>query len=208
MTKFSEDRVWAARRAKVLRSVDIFSSMEFAKFLAPGNRFEHSVRCPFHAGGRESRPSARIYPDSRRANGGRMYCFTCGKSWDPITFLKDFIGVGYGQALSQLESNFEVSRPTAEEIVNLDLDFYRPKRTLKGTELLQSDLDRVADGAIEQAKSKLSYVESRLRSKRCEYSVEKFRALGDVVDLLWDKCEKRDPTVSALVDKLLGKIRQ
>lgn len=49
-------------------------------------------RCPFH--GRDNKPSARIYRDTKTC-----YCWVCLKSWDVISFIQEKEGLGYREAL-------------------------------------------------------------------------------------------------------------
>lgn len=48
----------------------------------------YSICCPFH---NDRTPSMRVYPDSNDGVGS-CYCFACGKTWIPYTFIRDLKG--------------------------------------------------------------------------------------------------------------------
>lgn len=66
-----------------------------------GNRFV--APCPFH---QETKPSFNVTPD------GRFYCFGCQKSGDIFTFMMEYHGLSFRDALEQLaqEAGVDLSR--------------------------------------------------------------------------------------------------
>lgn len=56
---------------------------------------EEQISCPFH--GPDRSPSARHYPETNS-----IYCFTCKKSWDPVSFVMAKRGVRFKEAVNHL----------------------------------------------------------------------------------------------------------
>ena len=62
---------------------------------------EQQISCPFH--GSDSKPSARFYPESNS-----MYCFTCKKSWDVVSYVMEEKASSFRSALDLLVSRFNL----------------------------------------------------------------------------------------------------
>ena len=66
---------------------------------APRN---NKIRCPFHT---EKTASFTLFPNNS------YYCFGCGVSGDVITFTEKMFGIGFGQALTRLNTDFGLMLP-------------------------------------------------------------------------------------------------
>lgn len=75
----------------------------------------YSICCPFH---NDRTPSMRVYPDSDDGVGS-CYCFACGKTWIPYTFIRDLKG---------FSSRFEVAA-YVRDVYGVTLDFSVEKVT-------------------------------------------------------------------------------
>lgn len=205
--KYSKDQLFAARVQKVLDSVDIFDVLIEVGFLGSGEKYEHNVRCPFHGDGNETHPSGRIFPNSKVANSGVFYCFTCGQTWDPIKFVRDYTGVPYTKALEQLEGDFKISRPTIQEILNVDT--FQPKPlTAKYKELDLEELKKMEEAKFEKAAQKIDYLEKRLRAISKSVDTSMFRKLGEIADRIRGEVEERKPNCLDHLDAVLEKVRK
>lgn len=71
-------------------------------FTSLNHEVEQQISCPFH--GSDSKPSARYYPESNS-----MYCFTCKKSWDVISYVMDKKASSYRSSIELLISKFNLS---------------------------------------------------------------------------------------------------
>lgn len=61
------------------------------------NRYSQNYHCPFH--GEDKRPSASI-------SKGVFHCFTCGKTWDAIDFVKEYEKCSTSTAVRLLDTKF------------------------------------------------------------------------------------------------------
>ncbi len=74
------------------------------------------VSCPYHKGGQENKPSCgiRIYSDER-GSAGMVNCFTCHKTTDLATMVKDLLGDKYNE--DEVEARFGLQTALARETV-------------------------------------------------------------------------------------------
>lgn len=199
--------MFQARINKVLDSVNIFDVLVDVGFIAHHERHEHNVRCPFHGDGSEVHPSGRIYSDSKIASSGVYYCFTCGQTWDPIKFVRDYLGVPYPRALEHLETGFKVSKPTIQEILNTETRT-PPNPSAKFSELDLEEVRALEEKKFVKAEEKLDYLETKLRNNIEGFSTDTFRKLGEIVDRIrWD-LKMRRPAGIGNVDSLVEKVRK
>jgi hypothetical protein len=63
---------------------------------------EEQISCPFH--GPDRSPSARHYPETNS-----IYCFTCKKSWDPVSFVMSKRGIRFKEAVNHLAKKAGIS---------------------------------------------------------------------------------------------------
>jgi hypothetical protein len=66
-----------------------------------GEDREQQFSCDLHGDGSDSKPSARVYPDS-----ASFHCFACGRSRDVITLVREKEGIDFWPAIKKLESTY------------------------------------------------------------------------------------------------------
>ena len=66
-----------------------------------GDDREQQFACDLHGDGSDSKPSARVYPES-----ASFHCFACGRSRDAITLVREKEGVEFWQAVKMLETKY------------------------------------------------------------------------------------------------------
>ena len=64
-----------------------------------GEDREQQFSCDLHGDGSDTKPSARVYPES-----ASFHCFACGRSRDAITLVREKEGVEFWQAVKMLEA--------------------------------------------------------------------------------------------------------
>ena len=62
---------------------------------------EQQFSCDLHGDGSDSKPSARVYPDSNSA-----YCFACDRTRDAIGYVQEKEGKSFWDAVKALESRY------------------------------------------------------------------------------------------------------
>lgn len=63
--------------------------------------YEQQFCCDLHGDGKDSKPSARVYP-----GGGQFFCFACGRSRDVIALVQEKEGLDFWKALKIIESRY------------------------------------------------------------------------------------------------------
>lgn len=66
-----------------------------------GEDREQQFSCDLHGDGTDTKPSARVYPES-----SSFHCFACGRSRDAITLVREKEGVSFWEAVKWLESQY------------------------------------------------------------------------------------------------------
>jgi len=66
-----------------------------------GGGFPEQIHCPFH--GTDVNKSARVYPEDNS-----VYCFTCDKSWNVITFVQDKEELTFPEALRFIRHYWDI----------------------------------------------------------------------------------------------------
>ena len=66
-----------------------------------GEDREQQFSCDLHGNGMDTKPSARVYPES-----ASFHCFACGRSRDAITLVREKEGVEFWQAVKMLEAKY------------------------------------------------------------------------------------------------------
>ncbi len=66
-----------------------------------GGDREQQFSCDLHGDGQDSKPSARVYPQS-----ASFHCFACGRSRDAITLVRERDSVDFWAAVKVLESRY------------------------------------------------------------------------------------------------------
>lgn len=78
---------------------------------------EQQFSCDLHGDGQDSKPSARVYPDS-----GSWYCFACDRTRDAIQTTREKEGLDFWGAVKALESRYGLGRMVYEEEAEQDRD--------------------------------------------------------------------------------------
>ena len=101
---------------------------------------EEQISCPFH--GTDASPSARHYPETNS-----MHCFTCKKSWDPISFVMEYRGTSFKEAVDFLAKKYDI------DITGFRAKSFKRKKIAiverKRTQLSLSDKMKMAWEALE-----------------------------------------------------------
>jgi len=98
--RMSRGRRRADRIREEIPIVQVLADYGYAVFPEGGDR-EQQFSCDLHGDGHDTKPSARVYPDS-----ASFYCFACGQTRDAITLVREKEGVGFGDALKMLEARY------------------------------------------------------------------------------------------------------
>lgn len=67
------------------------------------DRRDQQFSCDLHGDGKDSKPSARCYPDSNQ-----WYCWACYTSRDAVATVREKEGLGFGAALDLLEKRYRL----------------------------------------------------------------------------------------------------
>lgn len=132
------------------------------------------IRCPFHD---DKRPSARVYTDT-----DKLYCFTCGKSWDVINIVMGIRNLKYSDALEWIESNFKLASPN--DNLNQTL-----KSIIQTPSTKKSNLNDLA-----------SMVETKLISVRHKLGLKSYVNLLLAIDLIPIRLKANQMTVEQAQD--------
>jgi hypothetical protein len=66
-----------------------------------GEDREQQFSCDLHGNGSDTKPSARVYPES-----ASFHCFACGRSRDAITLTREKEGIEFWDAVKMLEAKY------------------------------------------------------------------------------------------------------
>jgi DNA primase len=69
-----------------------------------GGDREQQFSCDLHGDGSDSKPSARVYPDT-----SSFHCFACGRSRDAITLVREKEGLDFWPAIKKIEADYGLS---------------------------------------------------------------------------------------------------
>lgn len=117
---------------------------------------EEQISCPFH--GKDATPSARHYPATNS-----MYCFTCKKAWDPISFLMEKRGSRFKEAVDLLARKFEI-----------DVSGYKMSAFKEKTRQLSVYTKKTAITAEDKRVMALTAMEAGIRSCRGSAPEDKY----------------------------------
>lgn len=88
------------RAERIQEEIDISQVLiDFGYNVHPGA--EHQFSCDLHGDGFDSKPSARVYPES-----SSWYCWACEKSRDAIETVRAKQGIGFMEAMKWLEDRY------------------------------------------------------------------------------------------------------
>ena len=82
--------------------VEVLADLGYHVHAHGGDR-EQQFSCDLHGDGSDSKPSARVYPDSNS-----WYCFACGKVRDAISTVREKWGYSFPEACKYLEDKYGV----------------------------------------------------------------------------------------------------
>jgi len=82
--------------------VDLLATYGYEVRASGGDR-EQQFSCDLHGDGTDSKPSARVYPES-----GHWYCFACATSRDAIQTVREKEGLDFAAACALLERRFNL----------------------------------------------------------------------------------------------------
>lgn len=137
-----------------------------------GDNREDQISCPFH--GKDSKPSARIYP-ATSSKPSHVWCFVCQeKGWDAIGLWRKFAGgMSFPAALSAIERAYGIE---------VDTSFRAKQRSLQKA----LEAPEPVKGGEEDFQKLYCTCESRLRTALVAYRYNKdmvgFLAAGDALD--------------------------
>lgn len=90
------------RAERIREAVSITDLLSELGYDVQDSNREQQFACDLH-GGRDGKPSARVYPDSNST-----YCFACGKSRDVIGTVMDKHELDFKQAMAWLEKTYNL----------------------------------------------------------------------------------------------------
>lgn len=100
------DKSWAAQRAARIRQdipiVDVLADYGYAVRADGGDR-EQQFSCNLHGTGFDTKPSARVYPESQS-----WYCFGCDLSRTSIETVMENDGIAFWPAVRILEQRYNL----------------------------------------------------------------------------------------------------
>jgi hypothetical protein len=90
------------RLERIKDEVDILSLLEEFGFHVRGDMDrEQQFSCRLHGDGRDSRPSARVYPETQS-----WHCWACQKSRDAVSTVREVHNLGFMEAVKWLEGKY------------------------------------------------------------------------------------------------------
>jgi len=108
------------RLENIKKNISMRQLIDYFQIQASSGDIITQIKCPFH--GSDIHASARIYETNS------MYCFTCSKSWDVISFIQDYKKVNFGEACVFLESTFNVTRTNFDSYKIETFSFLEPQK--------------------------------------------------------------------------------
>jgi|TARA_R110000824_G_scaffold54351_33_gene150011 DNA primase len=116
----SNAKLAAERIREEVPILDVLVAYGYAVHPSGGDR-EQQFSCDLHGDGNDTKPSARVYPES-----SSFYCFACGRTRDAITLVREKEGLDFWPAVRALEQRYglkpmawvqEKRTTTQEEVV-------------------------------------------------------------------------------------------
>ena len=155
--------------------------------------YEQQFSCDLHGDGRDSKPSARVYPDS-----GQFFCFACGRSRDVITLVREKEGITFYEAVRKLEHRFGLDPLPWED---------EEEKPLTAREQVEASL-RVTESSEQTLNRLNSFLLNLCREKSLE--AHKCVALWEAYDriVLWKDQGKSEPEICMLALKVLASAKE
>jgi len=183
----------ARRRADRIREeVDITQLLaDYGYQVHAGYTGEEQFSCDLHGDGHDTKPSARVYPESQS-----WYCFACDQTRDCIETVREKEGIGFWEAIRVLEKRYnlpplpweddgeDVRRPSPESVVAEALksgrtweDDRKRVHTLLTNLTKDRDLAMMLTAKLWEAFDKVDYLvrKERLASEDGRVALEKIR---------------------------------
>lgn len=98
----SRSKARADRIREQISITDVLAAYGYAVNPSGGDR-EQQFSCDLHGDGTDSKPSARVYPDT-----SQWYCFACATSRDAIQTVREKEGLDFRSACDRLEQRYHL----------------------------------------------------------------------------------------------------
>lgn len=122
------------------------------------------MSCPFH--GKDVKQSARYYPETNS-----MYCFTCKKSWDPISFWMEYSSGKFMESARRLANVYRVDLSKIADIQAVHIAKYKRGGTASVVDrrrmalsVLETNLRLVLPIEAPEAAGKMLYIMAMART--------------------------------------------
>ncbi|MBQ73358.1 MAG: hypothetical protein CMJ67_10685 [Planctomycetaceae bacterium] len=161
-----------------------------------GDDREQQFSCDLHGDGADTKPSARVYPES-----ASFHCFACGRSRDAITLVREKEGIDFWPAVKALEARYGLDPLPWEgpEEPRNDKAVHKINEALEHTtetpEQLLNRISRIIDSCCR---------ERSIPAERCAA----FWEAHDKVDMAWRENAVPEATVKAAASKVLRTVRE
>jgi len=161
-----------------------------------GDDREQQFSCDLHGDGADTKPSARVYPES-----ASFHCFACGRSRDAITLVREKEGIDFWPAVKALEGRYGLDPLPWEgpEEPRKDKAVHKINEALEHTaetpEQLLNRISRIIDSCCR---------ERSIPAERCAA----FWEAHDKVDTAWRENAAPEATVKAAASKVLRTVRE
>lgn len=161
----SRSKARADRIRSEVSLLDVLASYGYNVHSDGGDR-EQQFSCDLHGDGQDSKPSARVYPETQR-----WYCFACATSRDAIQTVREKEGLDFHAACDHIEKRYNLPTLAWEEGV-------RPKTVAEDLE----DSFLVPDTTPQDWKARIDTI---LKSTTREKSLPLDVLLG-----FWEECDR------------------
>jgi DNA primase len=188
----------AQRAAERIREeipiLDVLVDYGYAVHPDGGDR-EQQFSCDLHGDGSDTKPSARVYPDS-----ASWFCFACGRTRDAIATVREKEGVSFWKAVRGLESRFGLPplpwEPSEQETA--------PQTTLRVREALDQSVSYT-----EHARRVSRFLENLCEERSCRPpQAAAFWEVFDKVEYLVSKSEMKEADAIRTLNKILERSKQ
>jgi hypothetical protein len=107
MAKLPEDVIKRAREADIVSLIERHG----VKLERSSKKGEHRGLCPFH---NEKTPSFTVTEDVDSSGAGRYHCFGCGSNGGTVSFLMEYAGVDFREAVNMIVGGTDNTLPPPE----------------------------------------------------------------------------------------------
>jgi|TARA_R110000824_G_scaffold308069_1_gene495615 hypothetical protein len=175
--------------------VDVLCDYGYEVHPDGGDR-EQQFSCDLHGDGRDTKPSARAYPDS-----ASFHCFACGRSRDAITLVREKEGVDFWAAVKALEAKYGLTPLpwSAPEEPRKDKAIHKVQEALardtQTTEQLLQRVSRIIDSCCR---------ERSIPAEQCAA----FWEAHDKIQVLQRESKTPESTTKGAANKVLQAVRE